>query len=101
MKRKDDRKVNRIAKRLNRTLAADVFGDRFTVHQLRKTKEGYYNIAHYLYELRDKKEPTRNRLVGWINSYNANRNLFLEMNDFIITSDFWQLYREKQNTLKD
>ena len=35
MKSKDDRKVNRIAKRLNRVLAAAVFGDRFTVHQLR------------------------------------------------------------------
>jgi hypothetical protein len=100
MKSKDDRKVNRIAKRLNKVLAADVFGDRFTVHQLRKTKESYYDIAHYLYELRDKQEPTRNRLIGWVNSYSASRELFLEMNDFIITSNFWELYRKQQNTQK-
>ena len=100
MKSKNDRKVNRIAKRLNRVLAADVFGDRFTVHQLRKTGETWYDIPHYLYELRDKMEPSRNRIIGWINIYNANRELFLEMNDFIITSNFWELYRAKQNTQK-
>ena len=101
MKSKDDRKVNRIAKKLNRQLAADVFGDRFTVHQLRKTKESYYDIAHYLYELRDKQDPSRNKLVGWINSYSASRELFLEMNDFIIKSNFWELYWKDRNNQKD
>ena len=101
MKSKDDRKVNRLAKKLNRQLAADIFGDRFTVHQLRKTKESYECIAHYLYELRDQQDPTRNRLIGWVNSYDASRRLFLEMNDFIITSNFWELYRAKQNIQKD
>ena len=101
MKSKDDRKVNRIAKKLNRQLAADVFGDRFTVHQLRKTKESYYGIAHYLYELRDKQDPSRNKLVGWVNSYSASRELFLEMNDFIIKSNFWELYWKDKNNQKD
>lgn len=101
MKSKDDRKVNRIAKRLNKVLAADVFGDRFTVHQLRKTKESYHDIAHYLYELRDKQDPSRNKLVGWVNSYSASRELFLEMNDFIIKSNFWELYWKDRNNQKD
>ena len=100
MKSKDDKKVNRIVKNLNKALAADVFKDRFTVHQLKKVKEDNYDIARYLYELRDKVEPSRNRLVGWVNIYNASRKIFLEMNDFIITSDFWKTYWIEQDTQK-
>lgn len=100
-KSKDDKKINRIAKGLNKQLAQDVFKDRFTVHQLKKIRGSKYEIPHYLYELRDKQDPTRNRLIGWVNSYSASRELFLEMNDFIITSNFWELYRKQQNTQKD
>lgn len=95
-KSNDDKKINRIARELNEQLAHDVFKDRFTVHQLKKVRGTKYEIPHYLYELRDKAQPERNRLIGWVNVYSGRRILFLQMNDFIIESDFW----EKQNNQK-
>lgn len=95
-KSNDDKKMNRIAKGLNRQLERDVFKDRFTVHQLKKVRGAYY-----LYELRDKEQPERNQLIGWVDVYSGRRILFLQMNDFIIKSNFWELYRGKQNIQKD
>ena len=44
-----------------------------------------------MYELRDRKQPERNQIIGeWFNEFallNFN-DLWLKMNDFIITSDF-------------
>lgn len=96
MKSNDDKKVNRIARELNKWLAHDVFGDRFVVHQLRKTRGNKYELPHYLYELRDEVQPERNRYVGWVNAYDASRVLCLEMNQFIVESNFWELYNSKK-----
>lgn len=90
----DDRKVNRNVKKLNRELKNDVFGTRFEARQLKKSyKDG---IRYYLYELRDNLQPERNKIVGWENAfalYTFNK-IWTEMNDFIVTSDFWSTYNK-------
>lgn len=94
-KNKMDRKVNRIAKRLNRELKADVFGDRFWVRQVAKqrSEEG---MQYYLYELCDRLEPNRNSIFscGWLwgGSQFLVSDFFEQANDFIVKSDFWAKY---------
>ena len=95
MNKKICRKVNRRARQLNKQLAQDVFGNRFWVRQVQKQ---YKNDIHYFqYELRDRLQPERNRLVsGWLSEFAliTFNDLWLEMNDFIITSDFWKTYNK-------
>ena len=95
MNKKICRKVNRRARQLNKQLANDVFGNRFWVRQVQKQ---YKDDVHYfLYELRDRLQPERNRLVpGWLSEFAIMtfNDLAIEMNDFIITSDFWQTYKK-------
>lgn len=92
-----DKKVNRVAKKLNRQLQQDVFGDRFKVRQVRKTR-GSDGIMYYLYELIDNECPERNYMYqGWISEFSMlhMNTLWIEMNNFIIHSDFWEKYRAK------
>lgn len=95
MKTKTDRKVNKIAKRVNRMLKKDVFGDRFWVRQVKKLK-GKSGLQYYLYELRDRLEPERNHLFtcGWLwgDSFFLSADFFEQANDFIVRSDFWAKY---------
>lgn len=96
MNKKICRKVNRRARQLNRQLEKDVFGNRFWVKEIRKSY--IYGIHYFMYELRDRKQPERNQIIGeWLNEFallNFN-DLWLKMNDFIITSDFWTTYKQK------
>ena len=91
-----DKKVNRKVKELNKKIAQDVFGNRFWLKQIQKSKVHDYN--YYAYELRDREQPNRNRFISgyWIGetSILLFNDLWLEMNNFIIESDFWQKYKE-------
>lgn len=96
MNKKICRKANCRARQLNKQLEKDVFGNRFWVKEIRKS---YIDGIHYfMYELRDRKQPERNQIIGeWFNEFallNFN-DLWLKMNDFIITSDFWTTYKQK------
>lgn len=95
MNKKICRKVNRRARQLNKQLAQDVFGNRFWVRQVQKQ---YQNDIHYFqYELRDRNQPERNRLIPrWFSEFSliTFNDLWIEMNDFIITSDFWKTYNK-------
>ena len=51
-KTKIDKRVNKIAKRINRDLKQDLFGDRFWVKQVSKAR-GEDGLQYYLYELKD------------------------------------------------
>lgn len=94
MNKKICRKVNRRVRQLNKQLAEDVFGNRFWVRQVQKQ---YKNDIHYFqYELRDRLQPERNKLLYWLSEFSlvTFNDLWLEMNDFIITSDFWETYNK-------
>ena len=50
---------------------------------------------YYMYELCDREQPNRNRIVPWETAfaiYTFNK-IWVEMNEFIVTSDFWEKYR--------
>ena len=92
-KTKDDRLVNRNVKKLNRQLAQDVFGDRFYARQIRKSKGD--GVMYYMYELCDREQPNRNRIVPRETAFAIDilNKIWTEMNEFIVTSDFWEKYR--------
>ena len=92
-KTKDDRLVNRNVKKLNRQLAQDVFGDRFYARQIQKSKGD--GVMYYMYELCDREQPNRNRIVPWETAFAIGtlNKIWTEMNEFIVTSDFWEKYR--------
>ncbi|MGN0992950.1 MAG: hypothetical protein ACI4PE_03425 [Bacilli bacterium] len=95
-KNKVDKKINRIAKRLNRELKKDVFGDRFWIKQVARQRGDYEGCFYYLYELKDRLEPNRDTLFskGWIwgSSQFLVSEFYEEVNDFIVRSDFWSKY---------
>ena len=94
-KTKVDKKVNRLVKRINKQLKDDVFGDRFWIRQIQKsrTEDG---TQYYLYEMRDRLEPNRNSLVsqGWIRGedFFLPAHFYEAINDFIVRSSFWSIY---------
>ena len=92
-KTKDDRLVNRNVKKLNMQLAQDVFGNRFYARQIRKSKGD--GVMYYMYELCDREQPNRNRIVPWETAFAIDilNKIWTEMNEFIVTSDFWEKYR--------
>lgn len=88
--KKQLRKINKAAKKLNKGLLTDVFKDRFCVHQL---KACYIDgIVYAMYEFRDKKCPENNFYSHWVNCYSVKRELYTKINNFIIESDFWKIY---------
>lgn len=94
MKNIDDRRVNKNVRKLNKKLQNDVFGDRFEARQYKKSrKEG---ISYYMYLLIDNKHPERNMIVPWESAFSIYQfnHIWLAMNDFIISSDFWQTYNK-------
>ena len=92
-KTKDDRLVNRNVKKLNRQLTQDVFGDRFYARQIRKSKGD--GVMYYMNEVCDREQPNRNRIVPWETAFAIDtlNKIWTEMNEFIVTSDFWEKYR--------
>lgn len=96
MKSKDAKRVNRVVKQLNKSLTSDVFGTRFWLRQNRKSNT--QGTTYYLYELCDRLQPERNKLVGWYSEFEIIKfhPLHIEMNDFIVTSDFWVEYSKNK-----
>ena len=96
MNRKICKKVNCRARQLNKQLKQDVFGNRFWIKEVQKQ---YVNGTHYfMYELRDREQPNRNRIINeWYTEFSllTFNHLWIEMNNFIITSDFWQKEKNK------
>lgn len=95
MKTKTDKRINKKIKAFNKTLEKDVFRNRFWVRQYQK--QTYDHDQYYLYELCDRLEPERNRVIyKWLrgNSVFFMSDIFDEMNSFILESDFWELYRK-------
>lgn len=89
-----DKKVNRIVKKLNKTLKEDVFGTRFELKQYRKSR--FNGIEYYLYEFIDNECPERSGIFDdWLAGIGIIyfHSLHTAMNDFIIQSDFWKKYR--------
>jgi hypothetical protein len=97
-KTKTDKKVNRIAKKVNKNLKQDLFGDRFWIKQIQKAR-GEDGLEYYLYELKDRLEPNRDTIFskGWLwgDSQFLISDFFGELNDFIVRSDFWAIYHNK------
>ena len=96
MKSLMDRKVNRDIKDLNRKLEQDVFGRRFWARQYQKAQVD--GIGYYLYELCDREQPERNYVIRhWMTGWEIYRfhKVWEEMNNFIVTSDFWAKYHKK------
>ncbi len=101
-KTKTDKKINKVVKWINKSLKKDVFGDRFWIKQVRKSRED--GMEYYLYELKDRVDPSRDRLIhGWLSGFEIStfRKLDMEMNDFIVSSNFWELYNEGSRSKKD
>ena len=95
-KTKTDKRVNRCIKQLNKQLREDVFGDRFYARQYQKAYVD--GLSYYLYELIDREQPERNRLIRhwlWSGEIIHSKKVHLEMNDFIVTSNFWEKYWEQ------
>lgn len=88
----DDKKVAKEIKRLNKQLFEDIFNTRFSCRQHKRSK-GEDGIWYYMYELIDKEQPDRNKIVGWYNIYSIH-NIWLDVNKFIVESDFWEKYRK-------
>ena len=47
-KTKEDKRINKVVRNINKALAQDVFGNRFWIRQVRKTK-GEDGLQYYLY----------------------------------------------------
>ena len=94
-KTKVDRKVNRLVKKINKNLAADVFGDRFWIRQIQKARNED-GMQYYLYEMKDRLEPNRDSIVkeGWMwgEDFFLVAHFYEAINDFIVRSDFWHNY---------
>ena len=99
-KSKEARAINQIVRKINKQIAADVFGNRFYIRQVMKAR-GTDSCEYFLYELIDREDGSRNRLFKrWICGYTdkrlMNSEVAIEMNNFIIESDFWTKYRSKE-----
>ncbi len=96
MKNKADRKVNRLVRKLNKSISEDVFGDRFFVRQAQKSRSEW-GSSYYLYEFIDNAQPERNYIAPrWFSEFDIlqGAKLWMEINDFIVNSDFWSVYRK-------
>lgn len=94
-KSKEERRINRIVRKINKQLQEDVFKDRFWIRQVRKQKDED-GFTYYLYEMIDRQEPDRNSIIpqGWLwgGSQFIASDLYEAINDFIVKSSFWSIY---------
>lgn len=91
------KRANNLTKRLNRQLNRDVFGDRFYAHEVKRAH--IEEIDFIQYELIDREHPERNKLLPWMDIFEItiSKKVWVEMNDFITSSDFWRKYHEVNN----
>ena len=99
MKSKDCKRLNCEVRKFNKLLSDDVFGDRFWIRQLKK--ERFQGIWYYMFELRDREQPERNKIcpfwcVDCCVRFAINE-LAKEMNNFIVSSDFWNKYNAEND----
>ena len=89
------KKVNRIIKKINRSLQEDVFKDRFYIYQIQKSFGN--RIEYFRFKLTDKEQPERDYTTYWFDTFEICKlnKMFWEINDFIIKSDFWNKYNNK------
>lgn len=95
-KSNDAKKVNRNVRKLNRQLKADVFGDRFEARQFKKSRVG--EVEYFMYKLIDHVQPERNIIIPWETAFSIYRfnAIWIAMNDFIVSSNFWQEYNARR-----
>lgn len=95
VKTKEAKQVNRCVKKLNRQLRNDVFGDRFEARQIQKSFGD--GIEYFMYMLVDHEQPERNEIVPWESAFAICNfsHIHIAMNKFIVESDFWKKYYEK------
>jgi hypothetical protein len=87
-----ERNMHRKIRAFNKALEKDVFAGRFWIREYQKARTD--GMSYFLYELRDREDPSRDYVIrGWFNEYEFWK-VFEEMNEFIITSNFWEKYRE-------
>lgn len=102
MKRtKADKKVNRIVRQINKQLRDDVFGDRFSVVQLKRTApyDDCRSYFYYIYQLRDAAQPDRNCEAHYSQDEITMTNglcILKNLNDFIVESNFWDIFDTKE-----
>lgn len=96
MKSKSAKRVNRRVRAFNTQIRRDVFGNRFELRQIQKSRAD--GIEYFLYMLIDNEQPERNKIIPWETDFGILTFHPLEcaMNDFIVSSDFWKKY--KSNT---
>lgn len=100
MKNKQDKKVNKSVRMLNKNIREDVFGNRFEIRQVQKSRyTDCPEICIYRYKLIDYEEQKRNYETRWYSCFEicVLNKLWIEMNDFIVKSDFWYKYRSGKN----
>lgn len=92
-KTKIDRKINRVVRKINKDLREDLFGNRFWIQQVKKSRDED-GLQYYLYMMRDRLEPNRDAYIGWIwgGSMFLASDFYKPINDFIVKSDFWSKY---------
>lgn len=96
VKSKQDRKVNKLTRTLNKRINKDIFKNRFNVRQLKKTGSKYdIGYHYYLYCFEDRENPERN-FEDWLSEHEIIYSMMLhrKMNNFITESDFWEHYRK-------
>lgn len=100
MKSKLCKAMNREVRRFNKQLEKDVFGKRFCIRQVEKQRLD--GVEYFRYELIDNENTDRNMVIAkWFSLYSdfsirfSMSDLFRQMNNFIVTSDFWEKYRSK------
>lgn len=100
-RKKHQRRLNRYIKRVNKMVSDDVFGNRFYIHQRQSFWHPYEDRSGgdlwVEIEVVDRKTGNYKSYYdtdNYLCYFNGNR-LFKIMNDFIINSDFWEEYRDK------
>ena len=91
----ETKKVNRYIKKLNHSLQEDVFKDRFYIYQIQKSSAN--GVEYFRFKLTDKEQSERNYETHWFTSFEICKlnNMFWEINDFIIKSNFWSKHNNK------
>lgn len=98
--RANKRRARAAVRTLNKSLREDVFKDRFSARIVARRDYRYEDhsgvLSFYAVEFLDKEEPQRNMKKRYsqhnitVASAGYERTLWRDMNDFIVTSDFWR-----------
>lgn len=110
-KKKMGRRARNVVRDCNKSMRKDVFGDRFTVVLVDKEIRPFYDnsgwYGAFCVEFRDAEAPERNHRE-WYSYYEmvnngmfgGGKSLDKDLNDFIVQSDFWTKYAQKEELKK-